>query len=99
MGLVNLTTNLKSLRYGKDKVGGGSSNQPYIKTDIPDSLSNPQDKGKKDDKPVTNGPTPEQKEALKNFKPIKFGTDEDIQYVEALKILKGMGDQASMLKN
>jgi hypothetical protein len=39
MGLVNLTTNLKSLRYGKDKVGGGSSNQPYIKTNIPDSLS------------------------------------------------------------
>lgn len=39
MGLVNLTTNLKSLRYGKDRIGGGSSNQPYIKTDIPDSFS------------------------------------------------------------
>ena len=54
---------------------------------------------KKEDKPLTNGPTPEQKEALKNFKPIKFGTDEDIQYIEALKILKGMGDQAAILKN
>ena len=39
MGLVNLTTNLKSLRYGKDRIGGGSSNQPYIKRDIPDSFS------------------------------------------------------------
>lgn len=39
MGLVNLTTNLKSLRYGKDRIGGGSSGQPYIKKDIPDSLS------------------------------------------------------------
>ena len=39
MGLVDLTTDLKSLRYGKDRIGGGSSGQPYIKTDIPDSLS------------------------------------------------------------
>lgn len=39
MGLLDLTTNLKSLRYGKDRVGGGSSNQPYIQRDLPDSLS------------------------------------------------------------
>jgi hypothetical protein len=39
MGLVDLRTNLKSLRYGKDKIGGGSSNQPYIKRDLPDSFS------------------------------------------------------------
>ena len=39
MGLVDLTTNLKSLRYGKDTVGGGDSNQPYVKTKIPDSFS------------------------------------------------------------
>ena len=39
MGLVDLTTDLKSLRYGKDRIGGGSSNQPYIKRDIPDSFS------------------------------------------------------------
>ena len=39
MGLVDLRTNLKSLRYGKDKIGGGSSNQPYITRDIPDSFS------------------------------------------------------------
>ena len=39
MGLVDLKTDLKSLRYGKDRIGGGSSGQPYIKTDIPESFS------------------------------------------------------------
>ena len=39
MGLVDLTTNLKSLRYGKDTVGGGNSNQPYVTTKIPESFS------------------------------------------------------------
>lgn len=39
MGLLDLKTDLKSLRYGKDRVGGGSSNQPYIQRDLPDSLS------------------------------------------------------------
>ena len=39
MALVNLTTNLKSLRYGKDTVGGGNSNQPYVTTKIPESFS------------------------------------------------------------
>ena len=39
MGLVDLRTNLKSLRYGKDTVGGGNSNQPYVKTSIPEDLS------------------------------------------------------------
>jgi hypothetical protein len=34
--LANLDkTNLKSLRYGRDKIGGGSSNQPYITKPIP----------------------------------------------------------------
>ena len=41
MGLINLQTNLKSLKYGKDKLGGGSSGQPYIQTPIPDDLSLP----------------------------------------------------------
>lgn len=40
MGLINLKTNLKSLRYGNDQLGGGSSNQPYIKTDIPAGFNN-----------------------------------------------------------
>ena len=39
MGLVDLSTNLKSLRFGKDRVGGGDSGQPYIQKEIPDSLS------------------------------------------------------------
>lgn len=37
MALVSQKTNLKSLRYGKDRVGGGDSNQPYIKSPIPDN--------------------------------------------------------------
>lgn len=39
MGLVDLKTDLKSLRYGKDRVGGGSSSQPYITSPIPNNLS------------------------------------------------------------
>jgi hypothetical protein len=42
MGLIDLQTNLKSLKYGKDRPGGGSSNQPYItkllNVDLPSSL-------------------------------------------------------------
>ena len=34
MGLINLQTNLKSLKYGKDRIGGGDSGQPFIKTSI-----------------------------------------------------------------
>jgi len=34
--LINLKTNLKSLGYGNDRPDGGSSNQPYIVTPIPD---------------------------------------------------------------
>jgi len=39
MKLVDLKTNLKSLKYGSDRPGGGSSNQPYIVTPIPDDLT------------------------------------------------------------
>jgi hypothetical protein len=34
MPLLNLKTNLKSLKYGNDQPGGGSSGQPYVTTDI-----------------------------------------------------------------
>jgi hypothetical protein len=34
MPLVDLKTNLKSLKYGNDQPGGGSSGQPYITTDV-----------------------------------------------------------------
>ena len=39
MGIVDLRTNLKSLRYGKDTVGGGNSGQPFVTRAIPDDLS------------------------------------------------------------
>lgn len=36
MSLKTLNTNLKSLRFGNDRPGGGSSNQPYIISHIPE---------------------------------------------------------------
>ena len=45
MPLVDLKTNLKSLKYGRDQPFGGSSKQPYIQTPIPedpDQIGNPQ---------------------------------------------------------
>jgi len=36
MPLIDLKTDLKSLKFGKDRPGGGSSNQPYIQKSIPD---------------------------------------------------------------
>jgi len=45
MPLVDLKTNLKSLRFGNDRPFGGSSKQPYIQTPIPenpDQVGNPQ---------------------------------------------------------
>jgi hypothetical protein len=39
MPLVDLRTNLKSLKYGHDRPGGGSSDQPYIQTDVNDPTS------------------------------------------------------------
>jgi hypothetical protein len=38
MGLINLKTDLKSLRYGNDRIGGADSGQPYITTAIPDRI-------------------------------------------------------------
>jgi hypothetical protein len=38
MPLINLTTNLKNIRYGKDTPGGGYSGQPYIQKEIPVGL-------------------------------------------------------------
>lgn len=39
MALINLETNLKSLRFGKDRFGGGDSGQPFIKTPIDETPS------------------------------------------------------------
>jgi hypothetical protein len=38
MGLIDLKTDLKSLRFGKDVIGGGNSNQPYVVTPIPEGF-------------------------------------------------------------
>lgn len=40
MGLIDLKTDLKSLRYGKDTIGGGYSGQPYIQEKIPNGFNN-----------------------------------------------------------
>ena len=37
--LVNLKTNLKSLKYGRDRFDGGDSGQPFIQTPIPNGTS------------------------------------------------------------
>jgi hypothetical protein len=34
MPLVDLKTNLKSLKYGRDRLNGGSSNEPFVSKDI-----------------------------------------------------------------
>ena len=34
MGLLDLTTDLKSLRYGQDRIGGGDSREPFITKSI-----------------------------------------------------------------
>ena len=34
MGLLDLQTDLKSLKFGQDRLGGGSSGQPYIESPI-----------------------------------------------------------------
>lgn len=36
MPLINFRTDLKSLRYGADRPGGGSSGQPFVQSPIPD---------------------------------------------------------------
>jgi len=37
MGIINLQTNLKSLKWGNDTQGGGDSGLPYIKTGLPEN--------------------------------------------------------------
>ena len=37
MPLISQKTKFKSLKFGKDRPGGGSSNQPYIQTPIPEN--------------------------------------------------------------
>lgn len=44
MPLINFRTDLTSLRYGADRPGGGSSNQPYIQSPIDNESASPQDR-------------------------------------------------------
>ena len=41
MGLLSQKTDLKSLKYGRDRFNGGSSGQPYVKTPIAPSDTTP----------------------------------------------------------
>jgi len=62
--------------------------------DLTNSLSNPQDKKSIEEnsklEEVKDVPTSDGAEALRNFKPIKFGEKDDKQFLEALNILKGI---------
>jgi len=49
MPLINFQTDLTNLPWGRDKRGGGDSNQPYITKEIPSGLES-------DDLPVRSGP-------------------------------------------
>jgi hypothetical protein len=50
MPLINLQTDLKSLKFGGDKLNGGNSQQPFIKIPIP-----PQDQSTTDSVPPSIG--------------------------------------------
>jgi len=62
--------------------------------DLTNTLSNPEDEkseeGKSKIKEVKDVPTSDGGEALRNFKPTKFGEKDDKQFIEALNILKGI---------
>ena len=62
--------------------------------DLNNIISNPEDVKSQEKKPVLkevkDGPIGNGSEALKNFKPTKFGEEDDKQFMEALNILKGI---------
>ena len=66
----------------------GNENIPVMReADLTNRLSNPEESDanttKDESKPTSDGG-----EALRNFKPIELGGDEDKQFAEAVKILK-----------
>jgi carboxyl-terminal processing protease len=77
-------------------VEDGMENLVIREVDLNNRLSNPGDaktkskEAKPDLKEVKDGPTGDAPEALRNFKPIKFGEEDDKQFIEALNILKGI---------
>jgi carboxyl-terminal processing protease len=62
--------------------------------DLNNIISNPEDVKSQEKKPVLkevkDGPIVNGSEALRNFKPTKFGGENDKQFMEALNILKGI---------
>ena len=77
-------------------VEDGMENLVIREVDLNNRLSNPGDaktkskEAKPDLKEVKDGPTGDGPEALRNFKPTKFGEENDKQFIEALNILKGI---------
>ncbi len=77
-------------------VEDGMENLVIREVDLNNRLSNPEDartkskEAKPDLKEVKDGPIGDGPEALRNFKPIKFGEKDDKQFIEALNILKGI---------
>ena len=77
-------------------VEDGMENLAIREIDLNNRLSNPEDAGTKsketkpDLKEVKDGPIGDGPEALRNFKPTKFGEENDKQFIEALNILKGI---------
>ena len=77
-------------------VEDGMENLVIREVDLNNRLSNPGDartkskEAKPDLKEVKDGPTGDGPEALRNFKPTKFGEEDDKQFIEALNILKGI---------
>ena len=66
----------------------GNENIPVMReADLTNRLSNPEESDGKasndESKPTSDGG-----EALRNFKPIELGGEEDMQFAEAVKILK-----------
>ena len=77
-------------------VEDGMENLAIREADLNNRLSNPEDASTKsketkpDLKEVKDGPIGDGPEALRNFKPTKFGEENDKQFIEALNILKGI---------
>ena len=77
-------------------VEDGMENLAIREIDLNNRLSNPEDsetkskETKPDLKEVKDGPIGDGLEALRNFKPTKFGEKNDKQFIEALNILKGI---------
>ena len=67
---------------------GNESNAVLREADLTNRLSNPDEKDNQSKKEEEVKPTSDGGEALRNFKPIELGGEEDKQYAEAVKILK-----------